>query len=362
MGEKIAVAMSGGVDSFVAAHLLAEKGCQVFGVHFTTGRERRGAGGLGGDGHDPHPDEIARIARQMGVELMVVDVREAFDRHVVDYFVRAYAAGETPNPCLACNAAIKFGEVLSFAEKQGASRLATGHYAGVSKDKNGRCHLTKGADAKKDQSYFLGFLTQRQLAAACFPLADMTKQRVKEMAAARGLGPVSKKESQDVCFIKGGGYGRFLASQPGFSPKPGLIETMSGDIVGRHDGLCFFTVGQRRGINRPGPTPYYVVELDWKRNRLKIGAKDDLFVERTGVKQINWIHGEPGARFRANVRLRYRHEPVSATIYPSGQALARVEFQRPQRAVAPGQGAIFYDGPEVLGGGYIDPAILNQTY
>ena len=358
MGETIAVAMSGGVDSFVAAHLLKKNGFQVFGVHFITGHERYGSGEDAGDGHDPHPDDIACAARQMGLELMTLDVREAFSEHVVDYFVRSYARGKTPNPCLKCNAAIKFGEVLSFARKHGASRLATGHYAGVSQDKDGRFHLMQGKDAKKDQSYFLGFLTQRQLAAACFPLADMTKQRVKELAAAHGFGPVSKKESQDVCFIKQSGYGQFLAGQPGFSPRPGLIETMTGDIVGRHDGLCFFTVGQRRGINCPGPEPYYVVELDQKRNRLKVGVRDDLFVERTGVVNINWINGAPGARFRAKVRLRYRHEPVLSVIYPQGQDAACVEFECPQRAVAPGQGAIFYDGAEVLGGGYIDPALF----
>jgi tRNA-uridine 2-sulfurtransferase len=343
MKEKIAAAVSGGIDSLVAAHLLKESGKRVVGVHFVTGHEK-GAGG---------PDDVRKAVGRLGIEVEILDVRDAFQKNVVDYFVRTYQGGETPNPCMVCNAAIKFGAALSFARKLGASRLATGHYAGIESDENSVFHILKGKDPRKDQSYFLAFLDQDQIASACFPLAGMTKKDVREMAAKQGLAPVSEKESQDVCFTQGRSYARFLESRPGFAPRPGIIQDMAGRTLGRHGGLHLFTVGQRKGINCPAPEPYYVAELDPLENRVRVGSRNDLLSDRCQVKDLVWAAGPPKSPFRASVKLRYRHDPVFATVYPQGADRAEAAFDQPQTA-APGQGAVFYDGKRLLGGGRVE--------
>ncbi|VEN73307.1 tRNA-specific 2-thiouridylase MnmA [Candidatus Desulfarcum epimagneticum] len=343
MEEKIAAAVSGGIDSLVAAHLLKESGKRVVGVHFLTGYENPGTG----------PDDVRKAAARVGIEVEIADVRDAFKKNVVDYFVRTYQGGETPNPCMVCNAAIKFGAALFFARKLGADRLATGHYAGIERDESGALHIVKGQDPQKDQSYFLAFLGRDQIASACFPLAGMTKTEVRELAAKKGIEPVSKKESQDVCFIQGQSYARFLESLPGFVPRPGIIQDMQGRTLGRHGGLHLFTVGQRKGINCPAPAPYYVAELDPFKNRVRVGSRDDLLSDRRRVKDIVWAAGTPGGPFRASVKLRYRHDPVPATVYPKGADQAEAAFDRPQTA-APGQGAVFYDGNCLLGGGRLE--------
>jgi len=360
-----AIAISGGIDSLVAAYLLKDAGHDVVGIHFTTGYERESSVQIS--------RQIRNIGDRLGIKTEIADCSSEFKSKVVDYFIRTYLNGQTPNPCLVCNPCIKFGAVLDIARRDfGASRLATGHYARVISSAGGRWayhfikksppeensrirwHLLKGLDAKKDQSYFLAFLSQEQLASACFPLGEMTKSQVRELAVSKGLVPIVKEESQDVCFIRGTDYGEFLVQECCIGPEPGAIEDVSGKVLGEHRGLHLFTVGQRRGINCPAAEPYYVARIDRKNNRLIVGFKQDLLTWECRVSGINWIAHEPASPVKVFVRVRYRHQAVSCTLFPQDRRTAIVRFDSAQSAVTPGQGAVFYDGDEVLGGGWIE--------
>ena len=243
--------------------------------------------------------------------------------------------------------------MLEFARGLGASCLATGHYAGITKDKDGRFHLLKGIDPDKDQSYFLAFMSQKQLACACFPLGMMTKAKVIKLAKNHGLDYFIKQESQDICFIKGKTYGEFIAMQKSLIPQPGLIEDINGNIIGKHKGMHLFTIGQRRGINLPASEPYYVAKINRRQNRIVVGFKDDLMSSECNVTDINWIYKEPTSTVKVYTRVRYRHKAVLSTLFPDSANKAIVRFETPQSAVTPGQGAVFYRGNEVLGGGWI---------
>jgi tRNA-uridine 2-sulfurtransferase len=366
MKEKIAIALSGGIDSLIAAFLLKEQGHEVFGIHFITGFEafsrpgkntetvlpssidRRSSDGI------PAPALVSQLSKQLDIPVEIVDIREEFRAVVVDYFVRTYQDGKTPNPCLVCNPNVKFGIVFDFAEKWGARRLATGHYAKISRDSAGRYHLYRGVDPQKEQSYFLAFMTSRHLSKACFPLEKMTKPDVVGMARDKGLTPVLSEESQDVCFIKNMTYGEFLADQTGFVSEPGAIENTEGRIIGEHKGLHLFTIGQRRGINCPAAEPYYVIHIDRERNVLVAGFKSELFSSECGVVDINWIDETPTDPIRVHTRVRYRHGAAPSTLFPMGKNAAKIKFDVPQEAVTPGQGAVFYREDEVLGGGWIE--------
>lgn len=357
MKHTLAIALSGGVDSLVAASLLKAQGHEVLGVHFFTGYETGTALPLPEAAREGAEALAADLASQLGIPVEVLDCTREFKHRVVDYFTRTYAAGRTPNPCLTCNPAIKFGVLLEYARHLGASHLATGHYARVQPDGDGGFRLLKGLDPRKEQSYFLARLTSEQLGRACFPLGAMTKPEVVRLARAEGLVPIRGGESQDVCFIREGSYAGFLSAQRGFSQRPGDIVDTRGNVVGTHRGLHRFTVGQRRGINCPAAEPYYVVRIDRRRNRLVVGFKNDLLTGGCRVEEINWIALPPLAPRRANARLRYRHQGSAATLSPIDTGTAAVTFDTPQRAVTPGQGAVFYSGEEVLGGGWIaDPA------
>ncbi|OQY58516.1 MAG: tRNA 2-thiouridine(34) synthase MnmA [Desulfobacteraceae bacterium 4572_88] len=344
MNPDIAIAVSGGIDSLVAAQLLKEQGHEVIGIHFLTGYETPLSA----------QNPVEKIGEQIGIRVETVDCGAAFQSKVVDYFTQTYLSGQTPNPCLVCNPSIKFGTLLSFARELGASSLATGHYARIRKDRAGHFHLLRGLDQKKDQSYFLSFLSQKQLAAACFPLGEMSKPEVIQLAARKNLIPVEKGESQDVCFIRGRTYGEFLAEHQGVVPKPGAIEDVSGNVIGQHKGLHLFTIGQRRGINCPASEPYYVVQTDMKKNRLVVGFKKELFSSECQVTGINWIHEPPASPVRVLARLRYRHQAAPAILSPTDPRTAIVRFETPQTAITPGQGAVFYQKDEVLGGGWIE--------
>ena len=335
----------------VAAALLKGEGFDVFGVHFTNGF-------MGGSGKP----EMERLAGQLGIPMHFLDLAAPFRELVVDYFAKAYGAGKTPNPCLICNPEIKFGLLLKFCENLGATHLATGHYARVRPGPDGRYHLYQGKDAGKDQSYFLSRLTQAQLSKAFFPLGDFTKRRVRQLAQRRGLVPVIDSESQDVCFIQGSSYGEFLASLPGFSPKTGRIEDRKGNVLGRHQGLHLFTVGQRRRINCPAKEPYYVLALEGSTGRLIVGNKAETFSASCAVEEIRWIGDIPSGEFQASTRIRYRHQAAASTIRITGNDTAWVRFETPQKAVTPGQGAVFYRDKEVLGGGWIDETRFHERY
>ena len=348
MTDTIAIAISGGIDSLVAAYLLKQQGLHVFAIHFLTGYEKPAASGL--RSMDAH-------CQQLALPLKVIDLKTSFRSLIVDYFSKAYQSGETPNPCLVCNPLIKFGVLFEKARELGANKLVTGHYARVVKERQGRYKLLKGLDQHKDQSYFLARLTQDQLAGACFPLGRWTKQRVKALAEEKGLRPITKQESQDVCFIHGTSYAEFLTNSGRLDPKPGDIVDTDGRVVGAHNGLHQFTVGQRRGINCPASQAYYVVRLDIRNNRLVVGFKDELSTDRCRVRDINWISEIPRQPMAVTTRIRYRHRAVASVVTPVGDDAAVLRFDLPQDAVTPGQGAVFYRGEEVIGGGWIEKTV-----
>lgn len=338
-----AVAVSGGIDSLAAAWLLKQEGHRVWGVHFTTGYETA----------DPSP-RIEAIGRVLDIDVTVIDLAAAFQQAVVMPFVRTYLAGRTPNPCLLCNPAIKLGALLEVAQKGGADRLTTGHYARIRPDDRGRPRLFRGVDRGKDQSYFLAFLAPEQLARACFPLGEMTRDAVVRLVEEAGLSTYAARESQDVCFIPKSGYADFVARQAGVTPSPGPIVDRTGREIGAHSGLYRFTVGQRRGIDCPGPMPYYVIRLDVARNRLVVGTRNDLLSDRCHLSGVRWGIDPPSEPVKCRIRLRYRHRAVPARLAPRPGDRAEVRFDRPVSAVTPGQGAVGYLGDRVLAAGWIE--------
>ncbi|MCG6908787.1 MAG: tRNA 2-thiouridine(34) synthase MnmA [Deltaproteobacteria bacterium] len=355
-----AILLSGGVDSLVAAHLLKRQGRAVVGIHFFTGFETQQAplgSPAAADAPSDGPLAAARRARvlsdQLEIPVEVLDCRQAFKSEVVAYFTRTYAQGKTPNPCLTCNPKIKFGLAFEFARTLGAQKLATGHYARTMRDRLGLAKLLQGNDREKDQSYFLARLTQEQLLGAVFPLGAMAKKATVHMARENGLAPLNPGESQDICFSHKGRYGEFLERQPGFQAKSGPIKDVRGNIIGRHPGLHRFTIGQRRGINCPAGEPYYVIGIDARSNCLTVGFKKDTMTDTCRVEKINWIRTKPDRQRRVWARLRYRHAGAPAHLSPDADDRATLRFLEPQSAVTPGQGAVFYDGDEVLGGGWI---------
>jgi tRNA-specific 2-thiouridylase len=345
----IAVAVSGGVDSLVAAHRLKALGSRVFGIHFSTGFEP------GSSAPRRHSPDVSDLSDQLEMDIHVVDLAVAFREGVVDYFIDAYLKGLTPNPCLVCNPRIKFGVLLNHAVRLGADRLATGHYARIVHEAKGPPRLFRGIDRAKDQSYFLSRLTPDQLSMAMFPLGDFLKADVRRFASDKGLRPAAREESQDVCFIQDGSYGPFIETHGRSLTGPGDIVDTEGRIVGRHRGLHLYTVGQRRGIGCPASAPYYVVRIDTVLNRLVVGFKDRLNATECGVDDINWIRKPKGFPATVSVQLRYRHQPVPAVLTPAGRDTLTVRFAAAQQAVTPGQGAVFFDQEEVLGGGWILP-------
>ncbi|MBW1897382.1 MAG: tRNA 2-thiouridine(34) synthase MnmA, partial [Deltaproteobacteria bacterium] len=304
------------------------------------------------DLHSP----VHKLAEQIGIPLEVIDLSEAFEKEVVLYFINAYRSGQTPNPCMVCNERIKFGRLLHRAEALGASHLATGHYAGIQAEADGHFSLLKGVDPIKDQSYFLSRLSQNELKKTLFPLGAFTKNQVREMARTWQFESIHGRESQELCFVEDDNYKRFLSQWGGLPSKPGPIVTTDGRAMGHHHGLHNYTVGQRRGINIPGPVPYYVIRLDHVHNRLVIGLKSELAAKECLVTHINWIEGEsPEKPISVSTRIRYRHKEAESTLTPVDGHTAKICFSRPQDAITPGQGAVFYQGERVLGGGWIAP-------
>lgn len=361
MRRTIAVALSGGIDSLVAAAMLQDRGNDLVGMHFVNGYEAE-CYDAGGQSNDPTDItfvmekariRLIRMTDQLRIPIHIVDLRSEFQRQVVDYFINTYQSGKTPNPCLTCNPKIKYGILLEKARSLGATHLATGHYARIRASAKRRMQLFRGKDPQKEQSYFLARLTQDQLASAVMPLGDYTKDQTRQIAREKGLQPTASQESQDICFVRSGGYSQFLKRQPGFSSHPGPIEDTEGNLIGRHNGLHQFTIGQRRGINCPASEPYYVVRLDTERNCLIVGFQHHLRTESCRVSHINWIAEQPSEPRDITVRIRYRHQAVEARLNPLDNMCAEVVFKAPQSAVPPGQGAVFYHDDEVLGGGWI---------
>lgn len=365
--EMIAIAMSGGVDSSTAAALLRDAGheCVGFSMQLWDQRRRCGPDGEPLESRCCSLDDLydARtVAERLGFPFYVVNLEEAFERAVVRPFVEAYLAGETPIPCVSCNTKLKFAQLVSLARKVGADKIATGHYARVRYDADrDRWILSKARFLEKDQSYFLFEMTQKQLAAAIFPLGEMTKEEARDVARAAGLSTADKPESQEICFIPDNDYRRFIedylhadGTREARLPESGEIVDMDGNVLGRHDGTHRYTVGQRRGIGVSSPEPLYVVQIRRAARQVVAGPRDALLRSEFVVRDVNWVAtGEPTGPIEVGARVRYRAPDARAVVEPLEQNRARVRFIEPQRAITPGQAAVFYDGDDVVGGGWI---------
>lgn len=346
--EKVAVAMSGGVDSSTTALLLTQAGHQVLGITMRLAPP-------GFRGADPAED-ARRATDRIGIPHQVVDLHQEFTSLITRPFAAAYCSGLTPNPCALCNISIKFGLLARQAKGLGYPVLATGHYVRKAAVEPGRWQLLKGADRAKDQSYFLFGLGQKQLARACFPLGELTKKEVREIAGRHELPSSQKKESQDICFLSHYGDESVpsLAGRLSAPPGPGEIVDRRGNRLGTHPGIHHFTVGQRRGLDLPSTRPWYVLRLEPETDRIVVGREEDLYHERLILSEVNWIPDPPPTLpLEATVRIRYRHPGSPAKITPGPDGTLEVCFHEPQRAITPGQAAVFYRGEEVLGGGWI---------
>lgn len=352
----VLVAMSGGVDSSVAAAMLHEQGCRVVGEHMKL---------VHMDGVDhgccgPQAEaDAAAVADIVGFEFRIVDMSPTFESTVLADFFDEHRAGRTPNPCIRCNERIKFGAFLERAVAQGFDAVATGHYVRTWRDGSGSWHLGRGLDGTKDQSYVLHVLGQEQLGRSLFPVGGQTKAETRAHAERLGLPVAGKPDSQEVCFVPGADHGQFLARHAPDLVRPGEVVDSSGRVLAGHDGTFRYTIGQRRGLGVSTGERTYVLEMDRAANRIVVGPGELLARRGLRADLVTWVAGPPPgqAPFEAEVRIRYNGEDVSAVVEPAGADAVAVEFRAPQRGVAPGQSVVFYAGDEVLGGGRITESL-----
>jgi tRNA-uridine 2-sulfurtransferase len=345
--------MSGGVDSSVAAALLKEQGYDVVGIMLKLWSD--GESGKANRCCTPADVDAARsIANQLAIPFYLINIAESFKATVVDYFIDEYASGRTPNPCLICNRQIRFELLLNKALSLGAQYLATGHYARV-REVNGQYQLLRGVDVKKDQSYVLSVLGQKELAHALWPLGELTKPQVRDLAQKFNLSVAEKVESQDLCFLANGDYRDFLTRHaPAGSIRPGEIRDTSGKVLGVHQGLPFYTIGQRKGIGLAASEPLYVITLDATDNAVIVGAKHELGRRECLAREMHYVSGvQPIEPFRASAKIRYKAREAAVTVRPQGTR-AQIEFDELQRDITPGQGLVLFDAERVIGQGFIE--------
>ncbi|HSU19760.1 MAG TPA: tRNA 2-thiouridine(34) synthase MnmA [Acidobacteriaceae bacterium] len=366
--ETIAIAMSGGVDSSTVAAMLHAEGYNVVGLTLQLWNQRRLAGREGMpetvQGRCCSIDDVydaRRVAEHLGIPYYLVNAQERFENEVVRPFVSEYLNGRTPIPCTLCNNHLKFDQLLATARQIGAEKIATGHYARnrFDSDRN-RWVLSRPADRSKDQTYFLFGLTQEQLSRTLFPLGEMRKPEVREKAAEAGLELAQKPDSQEICFIPGGSYSQFLKAYldeqgrnlPDSSGE--LVAAGTGEVLGHHEGIHSFTVGQRKGLGLSSPDPLYVLKIHPDSHRVDVGPDTDLYSRTLRANRLNWVSiSEPGEPVRVSIKIRHRHEPAPATLRLIGADEVEATFDEPQRAITPGQSAVFYQDDEVAGGGWI---------
>ena len=351
---RIVVAMSGGVDSSVAAALLAREGHEVIGLSMQLYDHSHGETRFGSCCTIDDLYDARRVAGKIGIPHYIVNFEHKFQEHVISDFVREYAAGRTPIPCVHCNGDLKFASLVERAQGFDAEAVATGHFAQVVFDEGTRRHLLKkGLDRQKDQSYFLFTLTQAQLARARFPVGALDKAAVREEARRLGLNVAEKKDSQEICFVASGEHPEFVGARA--EMPAGSIRDGEGRVLGRHDGVHRFTIGQRKGLGLATGIPLYVVGIDADEASVTVGPREALERDTLTASRVNWMSGDtPASPIRAAARIRYRHREAPATIAPLGDGRASVTFDAPQSAITPGQAVVFYDGDVVLGGGWID--------